>query len=102
MDCCKMCEGWKADALYHARRAEAAEAKCAELERKTKQIHKDLGHELRDPYGTIWEEAARLQNKCAAMEKVIEEAKDYCRYRSAHSLIAKDVFNILYRERKGE
>jgi regulator of replication initiation timing len=31
------------------------------LKEQIRQIHKDLGHEMRDPNGTIWQECARLQ-----------------------------------------
>ena len=50
----------KVDARAIARKADQY---IAELEKKIKQIHKDLGFELRDPNGTIWQEAARLQNE---------------------------------------
>ena len=38
-------------------------AEIAELKDKLKQVHKDLGHELRDPNGTIWQECERLQKE---------------------------------------
>lgn len=50
--------------------------KIAELESKLKQVHKDLGCELRDPYGTIWEHASKLESRVAELEEVARQAAE--------------------------
>jgi chromosome segregation ATPase len=44
------------------------ESELATSKATIKQMHKDYGHECRDPNGTIWEEAARLQKELAASQ----------------------------------
>ena len=51
--------------------AAAYREKCEEV----KQIHKDLGHELRDPNGTIWTEAAKMQDEIIQVKKQRDEWK---------------------------
>jgi len=41
------------------------------------QQNKDLGHELRDPNGTIWSECKRLQTQLAAVTEQRDEAREY-------------------------
>lgn len=41
------------------------ERQLAEANERLAQVHRDLGHELRDPNGTIWDECARLQRELA-------------------------------------
>ena len=48
--------------------ARELERELNEANQKIAQIHKDLGFELRDPNGTIWEECARLQKELEAVK----------------------------------
>jgi light-regulated signal transduction histidine kinase (bacteriophytochrome) len=48
--------------------ARQLERELNEANAKLAQVHKDLGHELRDPNGTIWEECARLQKRVKELE----------------------------------
>lgn len=48
------------------------ERELAEARAAMAKLHKDLGHECRDPYGTIWDECARLQRE---LTKALEENK---------------------------
>jgi DNA repair exonuclease SbcCD ATPase subunit len=50
---------WKAAINMAAR----AEIDCEDAQAALKQAHKDFGCELRDPNGTIWEHAAKLQKQ---------------------------------------
>ena len=48
-------------------------AKLAKAEANILQIHKDLGCELSDPCGTIWQHADKVQNENAALKAKLEE-----------------------------
>ena len=47
--------------------------KLAKAEANILQIHKDLGYELRDPCGTIWEHADKVQKENAELKAKLEE-----------------------------
>ena len=50
-----------------------------ELKGRIKQIHIDLGHEVRDPNGTIWQEAERLQEqRDEARATIVTMQKQQC------------------------
>jgi len=78
------CEGCKdRDVINEALQDELTKAQ-EEIERlnaKFKQLNKDLSHELRDPSGTIWEEADRLQKSLTTMtaerDALKEERRTY-------------------------
>lgn len=59
--------------------AETLERELAESKAALTQAHKDFGHELRDPNGTIWDECARLQRELGealARVGVLTEQRD--------------------------
>ncbi len=60
------------DGIANAAIAEAAD-RIEELNAKIKQIHKSFGCELRDPNGTIWEHAARLQQENAVLSAKVKD-----------------------------
>jgi len=45
-----------------------------------RKAHKDYGFEIRDPCGTIWEEAERLQKELAASEAQIDRIAKHIHY----------------------
>ena len=47
----------------------ASQKRVEELEKDIKQIHKDYGCELRDPWGTIWEQCDRVQKENEALKQ---------------------------------
>lgn len=53
------------------------EAEIKRLNEKFKELNKDLGFELRDPNGTIWTEAARLQKENARMSETLFKISCY-------------------------
>ena len=48
-----------------------------EAKRSILKIHKDYGCEIRDPNGTIWEHAAKLQEQNDALRKEIKSLRGY-------------------------
>ena len=52
------------------------EAEVDELKRLRIADNKNYGLELRDPYGTIWQEAKRLQDELAARERELAELRE--------------------------
>ena len=72
------------------------------LQKRIEQIHIDLGHEMRDPNGTIWQEADRLQaeNKRLRVD-LRKQMSDYLE--AVHDVRAKnEVERERLRERGGE
>lgn len=55
------------DGVANAAIREAAD-RIEQLETSIKQIHKDYGCEIRDPCGTIWEYASRLEKENAELK----------------------------------
>ena len=78
-----MIEQWRTQINYPDNAVPGNYARNLEIElnaakSEIKQIHKDLGYELRDPNGTIWTEAAKIQKQRddladALREIIIEE-----------------------------
>lgn len=62
---------------------DALRARVKELEEEIKDLHKSFGCELRDPYGTIWEQCAASE---AANSRILLKNR---RYREALEKIAK-------------
>jgi len=54
------------------RKADKFEAEKEEWEKKYKELDNDLKAELRDPNGTIWEHAKRLQDECDRLNKGVK------------------------------
>ena len=48
-------------------------AREAKLRAEIKQIHKDYGCELRDPNGTIWEHAKKVQDENAKLIELVKQ-----------------------------
>lgn len=48
-----------------------------DLRKKLAQVHRDYGCELRDPNGTIWEYAKKLQDENKRLKELIENPKIY-------------------------
>jgi septal ring factor EnvC (AmiA/AmiB activator) len=78
----KMCQwsdtnGWIADIDF----ARQLERERDEWKAKYLQQNKDLGHELRDPNGTIWSECKRLQTELTSItaqrDRLAEALKEY-------------------------
>ena len=59
------------DGVANAAIREAAD-RIEQLETSIKQIHKDYGCEIRDPCGTIWEYASRLEKENAELKSRID------------------------------
>jgi hypothetical protein len=73
---CDHCIGSEDVNLAAARILAAAyREKCKEVQ----QIHKDLGCELRDPNGTIWEHTAKMQIEIAKAQKQRDTLADALR-----------------------
>jgi len=53
-----------------------ATAQLVEKDKAILKIHKDLGCELRDPNGTIWEHAAAVQKKLDAATACLVRIRD--------------------------
>jgi len=51
----------------------AKELELAEQKQKFKDLNKELGCELRDPNGTIWEHAAKIQANFTELQRVAKE-----------------------------
>ena len=51
----------------------------AEHEAAIAKLHNEFGCELRDPNGTIWEQAARLQKENEELRARVEELKSLAR-----------------------
>ena len=67
------------------------EEELAQAREKYAQVNKDLGFELRDPNGTIWEECARLQTEMEAQKaqaEVLESIK-----RALHQYSGLSIFS---------
>ena len=69
--------GWIADIDF----ARQLERERDEWKAKYLQQNKDLGHELRDPNGTIWSECKRLQTELTSItaqrDRLAEALKEY-------------------------
>lgn len=59
------------DGVANAAIREAAD-RIEQLETSIKQIHKEYGCEIRDPCGTIWEYAAKLQKENAELKSRVD------------------------------
>ena len=59
------------DGVANAAIREAAD-RIEQLETNIKQIHKDYGCEIRDPCGTIWEYASRLQKENSELKSRVD------------------------------
>lgn len=51
-------------------------AQLKEAQGEIKNLHKQFGCELLDPYGTIWEQAAKLKSRAEAAEKENERLRE--------------------------
>jgi hypothetical protein len=62
------------DGIANAAIAEAAD-RIEELAKEIKQIHKDYGCEVRDPCGTIWQHAAKVQAERDKYKSAVERLR---------------------------
>ena len=61
------------EACAHVRRAERAEAEVERLKKQIKDDNRSYGCELRDPNGTIWEQAAKDHAEVERLKKQIRD-----------------------------
>ena len=62
--------------VKHAHAAlDKARAEVERLRDDLRQAHKDFGHELRDPNGTIWQHATALQARAETAERERDELR---------------------------
>ena len=64
------CELWK-------QRAERAEAEVERLKKQIKDDNRSYGCELRDPYGTIWEQATKDHDRAGKAERALAELREW-------------------------